>query len=228
MPTINNRAEDFQHPGQPSCEAIGAPRALAPIGPRIGACGMATRAWNDADLMILMQRNDLRAFELFYDRHVAAALRVAMGVLHDRHLAEDAVQEGFLGLWRSRTSYRPKRGTGKSWLLVIVSHRAIDLNRREPNGRVVLSGGAPSTNRPGSDCTEAEATAHVDHEQLRAQLQRLPGEQRQVIELAYFGGLTHTEIAERLQLPLGTTKGRLRLGLEKLRPPTADQHVPVY
>jgi len=181
------------------------------------------RTSSDANLMTLIQQGDIRAFEQFHDRHVAVALRVAMRVLRDHHLAEDAVQEGFVGLWRSRASYQPNSATAKSWLLVIVSNRAIDLSRREHNRRAALSKGAASANRLGSDDTETEAIAHADHQQLRAQLQRLPLEQRQVIELAYFGGLTHDEIARRLRLPLGTAKGRVRLGLEKLRRAAADK-----
>jgi len=222
---INHRTEQLGQPGQPNCAATSVARD--PDAPTdISAtdiCAIATRTSSDVNLMTLIQRGDVRAFERFYDRHVAAALGVAMRVLGDRHLAEDAVQEGFIGLWRSRASYRPRVATGKSWLLVIVSNRAIDLRRREHNRPAVLSGGAALANRTGSDCTEAEAIARTDHQQLRAQLQRLPVEQRQVIELAYFGGLSHDEIARRLQLPLGTTKGRLRLGLEKLRRATADE-----
>jgi RNA polymerase sigma-70 factor (ECF subfamily) len=221
--TINHRGEAPGHPGQPDPPAT--VTANAPGAPPDGRA-IATRTLSDADLMSLIQRGDVRAFERFHDRHVAVALRVAMRVLHDRHLAEDAVQEGFVGLWRSRASYRQTIVTAKSWLLVIVSNRAIDLSRRERNGRGVLSSGAALEDRPGSDCTEAQAIAHADREQLRAQLERLPGKQRQAIELAYFGGLTHEEIARRLQLPLGTAKGRLRLGLEKLRRPPADEHPP--
>lgn len=185
-----------------------------------------TRSASDKDLMILIQHGDERAFERLYDRHRAVALRVAMRLLRDRDLAEEAVQEGFVGLWRSRASYRPSTASARSWLLVIVSNRAIDLRRRERNRGRILSGDAPSSNPPAPDRTDLEAIASVDHQQLRSQLERLPSEQRQVIELAYFTGLTHQQIAQRLELPLGTTKGRLRLGIEKLRRARADEHAP--
>lgn len=190
----------------------------AEAGSRARAHGarVSTRVASDAELMVLIQGSDVRAFELFYDRHVAVALRVAMRILHDDDLAEDAVQDGFIGLWRSRTSYRPQTAAASTWLLVIVSNRAIDLCRRERSRRAML-GGAPPTHSPARDCTEHEVLAHADRQELRAHLQRLPSDQRRAIELAYFGGLTHDEIARQLGLPAGTVKGRLRLGRDKLR-----------
>ena len=185
----------------------------------------AARSPDDAELMVLIQQGDMRAFEAFYDRHVALALGAATRILHDRSLAEDAVQEGFVGIWRSRASYRPQAATAKSWLLVIVRNRAIDLSRRDrtrpsvPADDVELAG----LHAPG--CTEEEVIAESDHQELRAQLQRLPDEQRRAIELAYFGGLTHGEIARQLGLPLGTAKGRVRLGLEKLRRARTEDRV---
>lgn len=224
MRTIDQRAEEPEHREKPDRAATG---PTGGPGAPIDRAGLAMRSPSDTRLMRLIQRGDLRAFESFYDRHVAVALRMAMRVLGDRDLAEDAVQDAFIGFWRSRASYEASTAAAGTWLLVIVSNRAIDLRRRECRRRGMLSGDTVPVHRPASDCTEAEGIARADHQRLRAQLQRLPSEQRQVIELAYFDGLTHEQIARRLELPLGTAKGRLRLGLEKLRRVTADNTRPL-
>jgi RNA polymerase sigma-70 factor (ECF subfamily) len=178
---------------------------------------LSTLPASDAELMVLIQAGDAAAFEPFYDRHVAVALRVATRILRDPDLAEDAVQDGFIGFWRSRMSYRPGAAPVSTWLLTIVSNRAIDICRRERKHGDTLTKAAPRERCPERDSTEEAALAHADQRELRAQLSRLPSEQRRVIELAYFGGLTHGEIARELRLPLGTVKGRLRLGCDKLR-----------
>ncbi len=194
----------------------GGGRDLPPSAVTHGATVSALRT-SDAELMVLIQTDDAVAFELFYDRHVAVALRVATRIVRDPDLAEDAVQDGFIGFWHSRTSYRPRAAPVKTWLLAIVSNRAIDICRRERKRGNTLNEDAPGERCPERDSPEEAALAHADQQELRAQLRRLPSEQRRVIELAYFEGLTHDEIARRLGLPLGTVKGRLRLGCEKLR-----------
>ncbi len=171
----------------------------------------------DVDLMIRIKEDDVQAFEAFYDRHSAPAFSLAMRILNDRVLAADATQEAFLAFWRHRPNYRPEQSAAKSWLLTIVRHRALDAWRRERNGRFDLHDDPSLRQRPAPDCTEDQAIAGDERQWIRVLLDDLPSEQRLVIELAYFAGLTHTEIARRLDLPLGTIKGRMRLALNKLR-----------
>jgi RNA polymerase sigma-70 factor (ECF subfamily) len=135
-----------------------------------------------------------------------------------RGLAEDVVQEAFLTLWRSKARYDRARGSVRSWLLAIVHNRAVDALRRESatTSRDVHDDGISATIAAG-ERTDAEVERRSDAQLVRRALEELPSEQRQVIELAYFGGFTHSELAEMLDLPAGTVKGRMRLGLRKLR-----------
>ncbi len=190
---------------------------------------------SDVELMILIRdRDDVHAFGMFYDRHSTLAFSLAMRILADRGLAADATQEGFLALWRGRASYSPTRGTGKSWLLRIVQNRALDIWRREHKRRADLtSDDAYFSSQPASDCTEDQVLAGEQNQQVRRLLEAISPAQRRVLELAYFGGLSHVQIAHQLGLPLGTVKGRMRLALNKLRiafsdpapgdPPVADR-----
>lgn len=155
----------------------------------------------DGELMRLSQANDADAFEELYDRYSAPAYQVACAVCRDQRRAEDAVRDGFLSIWRRRSAYRAQAGSFKSWLMSAVQDSAIELNRRE------------STAARRKD----QALAHIGADTLRASLERIPGAQAEVIALAYYGELSHTEIAQQLGLPEGTVKGRMRLGLEKLR-----------
>ncbi len=165
--------------------------------------------------MIRVQRNDPRAFEVLYDRHRSAVFWLAVRILDDRGLAADATQEAFISLWRNRDLYRPGRGRVKWWLLRIVRNGAIDLQRR--NRDVLLRGEGIFELLRAPDSTEDEVLARDTDRELAALLEELPSEQREVIELAYFAGLTHAEMTQRLGVPLGTIKGRVRLALEKLR-----------
>jgi RNA polymerase sigma-70 factor, ECF subfamily len=133
-------------------------------------------------------------------------------------MAEDVVQEAFLSLWRGGARYDRTRGSVRSWVLAIVHNRAIDALRRGVvrDSRNAAEEGA-AERVAASECTEAEIVRRDEARNVRGALHELPPEQRQVIELAYFGGFTHTQIAEMLQLPVGTVKGRMRLGLTKLR-----------
>jgi RNA polymerase sigma-70 factor (ECF subfamily) len=137
-----------------------------------------------------------------------------MRILDDRELAADATQEAFARMWRYRSLYQPGRGRVKGWLQGIVRNGAIDLLHREhdvgPLTEEVFALGAP-------DSIEAEVLAVDQQRELAVLLDQLPSSQREVIELAYFAGLSHAEITQRLGLPLGTIKGRIRLALEKLR-----------
>lgn len=170
---------------------------------------------SDETLMSRIQSDDLRAFELLYDRHRREALGLALRILDDHGLAADAVQEAFVSLWNNRAAYRAGRGRLKWWLLRIVRNRAIDVMRR--NRDIVLRGDDLSDCVAAGDCTEAVVLARDRRRELAGAVERLPVEQREVIELAYFEGLSQAEMTRRLGVPLGTIKGRARLGLAKLR-----------
>jgi RNA polymerase sigma-70 factor (ECF subfamily) len=173
----------------------------------------------DEDLMPLMARKDAAAFEVYYDRHGGAAYSLAHRIVGDPQAAEDVTQEAFLSIWRSRARYDPTRGSVRAWTLGIVRNRAIDALRRE-GGRAPkldLDDEAALERKEAPERTEAEALRRETARQVKGALGALPTEQSQVIELAYFGGFTHSEIARMLEMPLGTVKGRMRLGLEKIR-----------
>jgi RNA polymerase sigma-70 factor, ECF subfamily len=173
----------------------------------------------DEDLMPLVSRKDPVAFEVFYDRHGGAAYSLAYRIVGDPTAAEDVSQETFLSIWRSRARYDPARGSVRAWALGIVRNRAIDALRRE-GGRAPkldLDDEAALERQEAPERTEAEVLRRETARQVRGALGALPNEQSRVIELAYFGGSTHTEIARMLEMPIGTVKGRMRLGLEKMR-----------
>lgn len=175
---------------------------------------MATRP-TDAQLMERVRSGDTRAFGELYDRHAAAVFGVAYRMLRERSAAEDAAQETFLAVWRRRESFSPERGVLRPWLLTIARNCAVDVIRRrrdhldQPLGQTADLLMAPER-------TEAEVLRREDVATLGGALDTLPDAQRVVLDLAYYGGLTHTEIATQLQVPLGTVKGRMRLGLDKL------------
>jgi RNA polymerase sigma-70 factor (ECF subfamily) len=174
----------------------------------------------DEELMTLVAEKRIDAFEVFYERHAGAAYSLAHRIVGDPKLAEDVTQEAFLSIWRSRSRHDSARGSVRTWTLGVVRHRAIDAIRRETSGRVPpldLRGDELLEQEPGSDETEAEAIRRDTARRVRGALDELPDEQARVIELAYFGGFSQAEIAEMLGLPLGTVKGRTRLGLEKVR-----------
>jgi RNA polymerase sigma-70 factor (ECF subfamily) len=177
----------------------------------------------DEDLMALVQDGDARAFEVIFDRHGDVAFSLAYRMCGRRAMAEDVVQEAFLSLWRSGARYDRTRGSVRSWVLGVVHNRAIDLFRRESvrTGRDV-SDDTTVERMAAPDSTEGEVQRRDDASEVRGALHTLPDEQRQVIELAYFGGFSHSQIAELLRLPAGTVKGRMRLGLTKLRVSLGD------
>jgi RNA polymerase sigma-70 factor (ECF subfamily) len=176
------------------------------------------RSLADEDLMARVYEGDSRAFAVIFDRHGAAAFSLAYRICGRRGLAEDVVQEAFLGLWRSRGRYDRARGSVRTWVLTLVHHRAVDVLRHElaTSSRDIHDDGV-SALLPARELTDAEAQRRSDAQIVRDAMGQLPAEQRQVIELAYFGGFTHSELAEMLDLPAGTVKGRMRLGLAKLR-----------
>jgi RNA polymerase sigma-70 factor, ECF subfamily len=177
----------------------------------------------DEDLMGLVQEGDARAFEVIFDRHGDVAFSLAYRMCGRRTTAEDVVQDAFLSLWRSGARYDRSRGSVRSWVLGVVHNRAIDFFRRESvrTGRDVSDDEAVQRLASG-ESTEREVQRRDDAALVRAALSELPDEQRQVIQLAYYGGFSHTEISSMLDLPAGTVKGRMRLGLTKLRVTLAD------
>jgi RNA polymerase sigma-70 factor, ECF subfamily len=185
--------------------------------------GPDLRTLADEDLMPLVHDGDARAFEVVFDRHADAAFSLAYRMCGRRGTAEDIVQEAFLSLWRSGARYDRQRGSVRSWVLGVVHNRAIDLFRRESTrtGQDVNAEGIIER-MPAPEDTAGEVQGREDADEVRTALRELPSEQRKVIELAYFGGFTHTEIASMLQLPAGTVKGRMRLGLTKLRMALGD------
>jgi RNA polymerase sigma-70 factor (ECF subfamily) len=187
--------------------------------PRLGTTRSADhRRLGDEDLMALVRAGDSAAFEVVYERHGGVAFSLAHRMCGRGQAAEDVVQEAFLSAWRRAESFDAARGSLRTWLLGIVHHRAVDALRR--SGQDVRR----RVDAPVEEM-EVEAEGRVDDEVIerdragvvRAALTELPDDQVKVIELAYFGGFTHTEIADMLGVPIGTVKGRMRLGLSKLR-----------
>ena len=161
---------------------------------------------------------EMGAFDVIFERHVSAAYAVAYRVCGRPAMAEDAVQEAFVSLWRARERYDPTRGTVRTWVLSAVRNRALDALRREraKAGRDVQDDVLPDL-MAAPERTDIEAERRDERRRIKEALESLPDEQRQVIELAYFGGLSHSEIARSLSLPPGTVKGRMRLGLTRMR-----------
>jgi RNA polymerase sigma-70 factor (ECF subfamily) len=182
----------------------------------------------DEELMVLVGEKDPAAFAVFYDRHGGAGYSLAHRIVGDRAAAEDVTQEAFLSIWRSSARYDPARGSVRSWMLGIVRNRAIDALRRAsgPAPKLDLDDEALLEGRPAAELTDSEVIRRDVAERLRSALGALPREQSQVIALAYFGGFSHSEIASMLGAPLGTIKGRMRLGLEKLRDILAEGLAP--
>jgi RNA polymerase sigma-70 factor (ECF subfamily) len=173
----------------------------------------------DEDLLRAVQDGEAEALAALYDRYGRRCFAVAYRVLDDGAAAEDAVQEAFLAVWRQAGSFRPERGAVRTWLLAITRNAAVDRRRgrhARPLGDVPLDEVEARLTTDADDTFEV-AAATLLQERVQAALADLPAEQRQAIDLAFFQGLTHQEIAERTGLPLGTVKGRLRLGLRKLR-----------
>ena len=184
------------------------------------------RADEDAALVAALAADEVGALEQLYDRYSALVFSVALRVLHDHALAEDVTQEVFLRIWRQPASFDPARGRFISWLSSVARNRALDEQRRISRRRraedqdedPVLR--LPAEGR-GDDPAHEAVLAH-ERQRVREAMRDLPEAQRTVLELAYFGGLTQTEIAERTGDPLGTIKTRVRLGMRKLREALTD------
>jgi RNA polymerase sigma-70 factor (ECF subfamily) len=178
----------------------------------------------DEDLMTLVDAKDSDAFAVIYDRHGGAAYSLAHRIVGEAGVAEDVTQEAFLSIWRSSARFDVARGSVRTWVLGIVRNRAIDSLRRSarPAPKLDLDDEVVLETQPAAQRTEAEAIRRETADSLRQALGLLPREQSQVIELAYFGGFSHSEIADMLGAPIGTVKGRMRLGLEKIRAALAE------
>ena len=190
--------------------------------------GQDLRSLADEDVMQLVRRGDARAFEVIYERHSAAAFSLAYRMMGTRAGAEDVTQDAFLSLWRSGARYDRARGSVRTWVLGIVHHRAIDaLRRATVHDRRRASDEGIEERFEARERTEVEAARREEAGSVRGALSTLPADQSQVIELAYFGGFTHTEIADMLDAPVGTVKGRMRLGLKKMKSQLGEGQVAV-
>jgi RNA polymerase sigma factor (sigma-70 family) len=169
---------------------------------------------SDEALVAAVAAADEDALAELYDRFGRVAYGLAYKVLQDAALAEDAVQEAFLQAWRGAGAYRPERAKASTWLLTFVHRRAVDLVRREERRRTVRLDPLPEPSGSGAD---EEVVARSRREIVQDALRRLPTEQREAIELAYYGGLTQSELAAQLGQPLGTIKSRMFTGLQRLR-----------
>ena len=177
----------------------------------------------DEDLMQFVRRGQASAFEVVYERHASAAFSLAYRIVGTRNGAEDVSQEAFLSIWRSGARYDRGRGSVRTWVLGIVHHRAIDhLRRATVHDKRRASDEGMEERFEARERTEVEVARRDEAETVRGAIGTLPAEQSQVIELAYFGGFTHTEISELLDTPVGTIKGRMRLGLKKMRDQLGD------
>jgi RNA polymerase sigma-70 factor, ECF subfamily len=171
----------------------------------------------DEDLISFVGQGDAEAFTTLYDRHGRAAFSLAYRMMGERQAAEDLAQDAFLKVWRSASSYRAERGSVRTWILSIVHNRGIDQIRSQASRRRTQDKIEASTPRSQPSEAFAQTWRNSQRDQIREALDTLPPEQLKILELAYFSGYTHVEISELLRLPLGTVKGRMRLGLKKIR-----------
>jgi RNA polymerase sigma-70 factor (ECF subfamily) len=173
----------------------------------------------DDALVGLVARGDEQALAALYDRHARLAYGVARRLLRDAQLAEDAVQEGFLNVWRQAASFRPDRSRAASWILMLVHRRAVDLVRREERRRTDVL----DDDERAIGVAEDSAMSKLEGEWARKLLTELPDQQREVLELAFWGGYTQSELADRLGVPLGTVKSRMFNGMARLRQLMEDE-----
>jgi RNA polymerase sigma-70 factor (ECF subfamily) len=169
---------------------------------------------SDEALVALIVRSDQVALAELYERYGRVAYNLAYRILRDQALAEDAVQEAFLAVWRSAGRFLPERSKASTWILTLVHRRAVDLVRREERRRAEPLDEALE---PAGDATDETAWLRLERERVQAALRQLPDQQREALELAYYGGFTQSELAERLGQPLGTIKSRMFAGLARMR-----------
>jgi RNA polymerase sigma factor (sigma-70 family) len=175
---------------------------------------------SDEAVVALVARSDDAALAELYDRFGRVAYGVALRILRDEKLAEDAVQEGFLATWRSADRFMPERGKASTWVLTLVHRRAVDLVRREDRRRAEAL--TEDVEPAPSGSAEDDAWLRFERERVQAALRQLPDQQREALELAYYGGFSQSELAERLGQPVGTIKSRMFTGLARLRELLAD------
>ena len=169
---------------------------------------------SDEALVALAARSEQSALAELYDRYGRPAYGLALRILRDETLAEDAVQEAFLTIWRSASRFVPERGKASTWILTLVHRRAVDVVRREQRRR------ADSLDRaaePSVEGVDEDAWLRLQRERVQDALRKLPDAQREALELAYYGGFSQSELAERLGQPLGTIKSRMFGGLSRMR-----------
>jgi RNA polymerase sigma factor (sigma-70 family) len=172
---------------------------------------------SDEALLGLCSCADESALGELYDRYRRVAYGLALRIVRDRSLAEDAVQEAFLAVWRSAGAFLAEQGKPSTWILTLVHRRAVDLVRREERRRADPLEEVESREPAGSEATDEEAWLRTQRQVVQEALRKLPPEQREAIELAYYGGFTQSELAEKLGQPLGTIKSRMFAGLKRLR-----------
>ena len=169
---------------------------------------------SDEALVALVARSDEVAFAELYDRFGRVAYGLARRILRDDALAEDAVQEGFLAAWRSAPRFVPERAKASTWVLTLVHRRAVDLVRREERRRAES---LEERKEAAGAATDEAVWLRYERERVQKALRTLPDQQREALELAYYGGFTQSELAERLGQPIGTIKSRMFTGLSRLR-----------
>src|SRR3954454_1397110 len=185
----------------------------------LGDTGSQTPARNlahlsDEALLALASRADENALGELYDRYGRVAYGLALRILRDRALAEDAVQEAFLAVWRSAGAFLAEQGKPSTWILTLVHRRAVDLVRREERRR---TDPLDDAEQPTGEATDEEAWLRAQRQVVQEALRKLPPQQREALELAYYGGFTQSELAKKLSQPLGTIKSRMFAGLKRLR-----------
>jgi RNA polymerase sigma-70 factor (ECF subfamily) len=177
---------------------------------------------SDEAIVALVARSDHDALAELYDRFGRVAYGLALRILRDPSLAEDAVQEAFLQAWRSADTFMPERARAGTWLLTLVHRRAVDLVRREERRRAEPIDAAGE--RAGDGLVDEQAWLRYQRERVQSALRQLPDQQREALELAYYGGFSQSELAERLGQPIGTIKSRMFSGLGRLRELLAESN----
>lgn len=173
-------------------------------------------AHSDEELLERIRERDVDALEALYDRYSKAAFALAYRILGNREVAEEVTQDAFMSVWRQAATYKPGMGKVRPWLLSIAHHRAIDRTRRVADRNVGVSLDE-AWMKPSGDDVFGEVYQGLQRQQIQRALGELPAQQRTAISLAYFNGNTFVEIAEMMDVPVGTVKSRVRLGLEKLK-----------